>query len=650
MPVSPTYPGVYMEEIPSGVRTIVGVATSITAFVGRTRRGPANDPTVINSYSDFERTFGGLWKDSTLGFAVRDFFLNGGQRAIIVRVISQNMLDADAMDKILDPAAAAAAATSVIDAATGSAGENIPAVKADAKAAADDKDFNATEKAAAAAAFARIDAIDKADVAAFKAAVPAQFAGENTPDKLAQAAIDKVKQTLALPSKVEVDTEADDDKLTLWAMSPGNWGDQLYVYVDHDNLPDDNDLPSSLKAYGTSQADLFNLSVYDRATEQVEVFRNLTVIEGPRQIDQVLEDESQLLRVNALPGKRPKPTPADDAGTLRGSPFSKTNLEKFTKKLGSGSDGGTITANDVTEGEGLEQNKRGLYALKKAPLFNLLCIPPFETKSADEDANVDSFKQVLQSATAFCEQRRAMLLIDPPASWKASSNAVDGVADYPGVRSKNSAIFFPRLKQANPLKNGIVETFVPSGAMAGLFARTDVERGVWKAPAGLDATLRGVLDLSVNMTDEENGELNPLGVNCLRTFTVGGRVSWGSRTLRGADQLADEWKYIPVRRTALYIEESLYQGLQWVVFEPNDEPLWASIRLNVGAFMQDLFRKGAFQGRSPREAYFVKCDKDTTTQTDISLGIVHILVGFAPLKPAEFVIIQLQQMAGQIET
>ncbi len=141
-----------------------------------------------------------------------------------------------------------------------------------------------------------------------------------------------------------------------------------------------------------------------------------------------------------------------------------------------------------------------------------------------------------------------------------------------------------------------------------------------------------------------------MGINCLRAFPAAGRVVWGARTLQGNDRLASEWKYIPVRRTALYIEESLYRGLQWVVFEPNDEPLWAQIRLNVGAFMNNLFRQGAFQGTTAREAYLVKCDKETTTQNDINLGIVNILVGFAPLKPAEFVIIKIQQLAGQIAT
>ena len=123
----------------------------------------------------------------------------------------------------------------------------------------------------------------------------------------------------------------------------------------------------------------------------------------------------------------------------------------------------------------------------------------------------------------------------------------------------------------------------------------------------------------------------------------------GARSNDGDDDFASEYKYIPVRRLALFIEESLFRGLKWVVFEPNDEPLWAQIRLNVGAFMHNLFRQGAFQGVTRKEAYFVKCDSETTTQNDRNLGIVNIIVGFAPLKPAEFVILSLQQMAGQIE-
>jgi phage tail sheath protein FI len=200
------------------------------------------------------------------------------------------------------------------------------------------------------------------------------------------------------------------------------------------------------------------------------------------------------------------------------------------------------------------------------------------------------------------------------------------------------------------MRENQVHTFPPTGAVAGVIARTDGSRGVWKAPAGTDAGLNGLAGLTVSLTDDENGQLNPVAINCLRSFPVWGRVVWGARTLKGADQQADEYKYLPVRRLALYLEESLYRGLKWVVFEPNDEPLWSQIRLNVGAFMQNLFRQGAFQGNTPAKAYFVKCDSETTTQNDINLGVVNILVGFAPLKPAEFVVLRIQQIAGQIET
>ena len=181
-------------------------------------------------------------------------------------------------------------------------------------------------------------------------------------------------------------------------------------------------------------------------------------------------------------------------------------------------------------------------------------------------------------------------------------------------------------------------------------AATDASRGVWKAPAGVDASLTGVSGLDVVLTDRENGTLNIQAINCLRNFRLYGEVVWGARTLQGNDQVGSEWKYVPVRRLALYLEESLYRGTLWAVFEPNDTPLWAQIRLNVGAFMQEMYRKGAFQGASAREAYFVKCDGQTTTQNDINMGIVNIWVGFAPLQPAEFVVIQIQQITGQVQT
>ena len=175
-------------------------------------------------------------------------------------------------------------------------------------------------------------------------------------------------------------------------------------------------------------------------------------------------------------------------------------------------------------------------------------------------------------------------------------------------------MYYPRPQIADPLKDYRLRSVAPSGTIAGLFARTDSSRGVWKAPAGTEATLTGVQKLSYRLTDKENGDLNPMAINCLRNFPVYGNVCWGARTLEGADAIGSEWKYVPVRRLTLFLEETLYRSTQWVVFEPNDEPLWSQIRLNIGAFMHDLFVQGAFQGTKPSDAYFVRCDSTTTTQ------------------------------------
>ena len=345
-----------------------------------------------------------------------------------------------------------------------------------------------------------------------------------------------------------------------------------------------------------------------------------------RRVDSVLANESSLVRVTP-----PLPTQAQSAPVTTGT---------FTN----GNDGDPID-NTVITGGSLRASKKGLFALEKADLFNLLVIPPYRT-----DGDIDA--AVLTDAVAYATERRAMVIVDPPvgggAGWSDLDKAVAGAATL--TSSKNAALFFPRIREADPLRDRQIGTFAPCGAVAGVIRahRRDARRveGA-RRPRGDPARRRS--SSAMPLTDVENGALNPLGVNCLRNLPgARARVVWGARTLAGADRLASEWKYVPVRRTALFIEETLYRGTQWVVFEPNDEPLWAQIRLNVGAFMHDLFRQGAFQGTTPREAYFVKCDSETTTQNDINLGIVNIVVGFAPLKPAEFVVIKLQQMAGQI--
>ncbi|TVP69191.1 MAG: phage tail sheath family protein [Rhodobacteraceae bacterium] len=613
MPVNVSYPGVYVEEVPSGVRGISGVPTAVAAFVGRAARGPVNTPTIVNSFGDFERSFGGLWAASTLSFAIRDFFLNGGGQAVVVRLFAPFFADetARAAAEASATAEAQTAADAIVTAATGAvAAATAPQDVADAAQAA---------LAAAAAAGPSAATAAGAVVAAAQAAV----AGAATPQDVADAAtaavagaVSAVAQAAAPVTRARIALAGG---LNLEAANGGTWGNALRARVDHN--------------VAGGAVDLFNLTIRDASTGAVEVFRNVSVdVNHPRRVDLVLANGSMLVRnFGPLPGARP---PDSGAVSVGADPFSDTLSTGVTTQA---SDGVELSAGDYT---GSQANKTGIYALEDADIFNLLCIPPFAPQT-------DTTSGVWTVAASYCEQRRALLIVDPPSSWGSVAQAISGMAAGIGTVSRNAALFFPRLRQPNPLRENQIEAFAPCGAVAGIMARTDAARGVWKAPAGLDATLRGVPGLTVPLTDAENGQLNPLGINCLRTRPPAGRVVWGARTLQGDDRFASEWKYIPVRRMALNIEESLYRGLQWVVFEPNDEPLWAQIRLNVGSYMNGLFRQGAFQGASASEAFFVKCDSETTTQADIGQGLVRISVGFAPLRPAEFVIIQLQQMAGE---
>jgi len=534
MTVPISYPGVYITEIPSGSRTIVGVATSITAFVGAASRGPADVPVTIFSFADFERTFGGLSRTSGLGYAVRDFYQNGGGEALIVRLVHM------AVDK-------------------------------DGKVIEDD------------------------------------------------------------PSNA-VTATLDVGVLKLAATGPGAWGDALQVEVSY---PSDADAAEIALAQGSGIGadDLFSLVVRDGdpgGGGLEETFRNVTVVDGPARVDTVLA-ASRLVLVDKTAGDLPTSRPVlhpDDPDDPDG-PWRVLDE-------GKGSDGGPLAATDyVTSGE---DTRPGLDALLQADLFNLLCIPP-PTVETDVDTTV------WVAAKKLCSDRRAFLIVDPPKLSDLTS--VQSLpADLAGPDARNAAVYFPRILSSDPLRGGATGSFAACGAIAGVYARTDGSRGVWKAPAGVDATLSGVAGLTSTLTDAENGQLNPKGINVLRTFRGTGSVVWGARTLRGSDALADDYKYVPVRRLALYLEETLYRSTQWVVFEPNDAPLWAQIRASIGAFLQDLFRRGAFQGATPREAFFVRCDADTTTQYDIDKGVVNILVGFAPLKPAEFVVISIQQLTA----
>jgi phage tail sheath protein FI len=531
VPVPLTYPGVYIQELPNPIRPIVGVPTSVAAFVGLAPRGQVDFPFQVNSWSDFENEFGPLDPTVPLSYAVYLFFLNGGSTALVVRNSDPN------------------------------------------------------------------------------------------------------------DTTASVQLSAD---ITLNASSPGAWGTSLTATVDTNNLIDPN-------------ANQFNLTITETGGS-TETYPGASLNKGTPQYLPTLLAASQLVAPAPGNGYTQEPKVGSTAFAAPAAPAAAAK-----PAAGNQPAAGAAAGNQPAAGAGAAapaapaaapppplplgdpDQKTGIYALTKAEIFNILCLPVAPAQTYDPAS-------ILEPAIAFCLEQRAVLIVDPPSNW---NNVVP--LNFPTVtgqgtaalvtNSPNAAVYYPNLVVTDA--TGANFHIGPCGAVAGVWASTDSNRGVWKAPAGTAATITGIAGLSAQVDDGESGVLNPLAVNALRTMPEVGPVLWGARTTVGADQVQSQWKYLPVRRLALFIEESLRRGTQWAVFEPNDEPLWSSLRLNVTAFMQGLFQQGAFQGSTPAEAYLVQCDANNNPQNQIDLGIVNILVGFAPLYPAEFVIINIQQQAGQ---
>ena len=523
MPPQLTYPGVYIQELPSEVNTITGVATSIAAFVGWNAQGPSNQAVMVQSWLDFARQYGGLDSRTLLGYAVSQFFNNGGQQAYIVRLQS-------------------------------------------------------------------------ADAVAASVTLNGAF--------------------------------------TFTAKNPGGWGNFLAIGAAANTIGDPN---------------RFSINVWlaqpDGTLSVVESFNNLSLTTTDSQyVLTVINSDSNYVTLtligtpSAVPSSTMPPSPALTP------PLVPPLAPPF---LSNGFDGTPFGPTDTAFITALNLNPStppitsGIHLLDNVnPMFNLLCVPGF----------FDATNGTTSTLQGYCKTQRAFHIIDPPQDVQSPAGMQSQISGINGVNSDHSAIYYPWINVADPLTNFRIKPYPPCGFVAGIYASTDADRGVWKAPAGINAGLTGASSLVYVMTDAESGSLNQIGINALRFFLNYGNVIWGARTLQGSDQVGSQWKYIPIRRLALFIESSLYIGTQWVVFEPNDEPLWAKIRLDIGVFMQGLFLQGAFEGSTPQQAYFVKCDSENNPQANIDLGIVTITVGFAPLYPAEFVVIQIQQMAGQLQT
>lgn len=657
MPTAPTFPGVYVEEIPSGVRTIVGVSTSTGAFVDRFARGPVDVPVRIFSFADFERVFGGLNRDSEASYGLQQFFLNGGTEAYVVRVgngLVASVVQVDGGGAVMFNVTAGRRFQGEAVDDPGVWGDQLR-IEIDYDTSAPDETFNLTIQ--------EVGLSDGRTVVLRSESYRNLTMEPDTPNYV----VDVVNEDSVL---VQLDR---DGLAALVApfLPPDATGTQGVALAQPPVIPADSDqFDITIDIDGTATttiAGTATLSYPDPSSPPTgyaalrpfvqAALRAATAAVAAEQLafSDHLRDAVVQLANNRFRVLLSRTNPNFDAGAT--ATFTETGAGSTAADLGlldpgvivgpqqvalGGGDGGG--ALDAPSMVGVRANKTAMFALEDADIFNIMCLP------AAADLTDTDMRAVYAQAIAYCEERRSFLIIDIPETTDTPDDMFSWLTDNAGLRHKNASTYFPRPKISDPLNQGRLRSVGASGTMAGLYARTDGERGVWKAPAGTEVRLLNVQDLDYALTNGENGALNPLGVNALRNFPVFGNISWGARTLDGADQLASEWKYIPVRRIALFLEETLFRNLKWVVFEPNDEPLWSQIRLNVGAFMQSLFRQGAFQGQTAKEAYFVKCDAETTTQTDINLGIVNVVVGFAPLKPAEFVIIKIQQIAGQIPT
>lgn len=564
MTVTPTYPGVYIEELPSLVHTITPAPTSIAVFVGYTHPlrtmnfhtnplGPT-PATQLFSFADYQRIFGGFfsspWLPDYVGQAVYQFFLNGGPTCYVVGLPAQEYLSGG--EPIL----------------TSLGPEEVQAASVDVQFGADPVTFQALQPVG-------IPAV---------AATSSPAVG--TP---MQVTFSNVKNAPGEPSPT---------------------------------LSDPGDMADIVITYGTT------VETYRR----VQLANLVTALQN-----------SNLISVT-LPTPAPVTYPGGGSFSLA---YASPPAEDWT--IINKTDFAPVFADNAS--------------LDKVPIFNLLATPGVTDLS------------VTSEAVAYCERKRAFYIMDTPSpsvltpplttppttppppkpdpTWSVDQ-LVDDVAttlsaDFPV--STNAALYYPWLVTTDPV-TGAPSTAPPSGFVAGMYGQEDNARGVWKSPAGIETALLGTAGVDPNglMNDNQQGVFNASALDCLRQFPGIGTVIFGARTTAAADLAYQQWKYVAVRRMALFIEQSLYASLTWAVFEGNSTPLWHALTQEVTAFMLSLFRQNAFAGDTPSQAFLVQCDSTTTTPTDQANGIVNILVGFAPLLPAEFVVVQIAQLAGQAQS
>jgi len=622
------HPGVFIQEVSSGVQPIEGVSTSTTGFVGRAQMGPLNTARMVTSFTEFQSTFGGFLSDGTLlAHSVLEFFNNRGKRLYIVRV-AKNATTASVT--LNDREGTAQASLTLAAASPGAWPDDISLVIANGTLdASNELKLQVTRPAPAgtletfdnlsmnpdATNFVeRVIGAGSRYLVATAAAVDSTVAGTSVSANTAQTTLPANRRAFL------IDLNGDGPQLVT-LVDPVTTGAQIATAIQatvRALIPQ----RSSNAAAFTGFTCAFAAGVYTLTSGVVGKRSQVHVSNAPA------SNAAPLLGLGVMNGG----TETTGAAVLR--PQAGTFLL-------SGAAAGVAVASSTPGGDGIlpqdPEYQAGLASFDNVQDVNILAVPGIGTQ-----ATVDF-------GTNYCTQRGDCVFIGDMAATDNTPAAAQTFINGLATKTSYGAVYFPWVQVTDPTGQSPAPILLPpSGFLAGIYARVDSTRGVWKAPAGTEANLGGAVGLAGLMNDAQQDTLNPIGANLIRFFAASGIVVWGARTL--ATRSNPEYRYVPVRRLAIFLERSIYNGIQWAVFEPNDEPLWSSLRLNIGAFMMNQFRAGAFQGSTPAQAFFVKCDAQTNPQSQIDAGIVTALVGFAPLKPAEFVVIQISQKTAGAAT
>lgn len=632
---APTYPGVYVTEAPGGARPVEAVGTSVAAFVGLAERGP-EDPTPVTSWSEFQRLFGGFRSDSYLAHGVFQFFNNGGTQCYIVRVTRADAVTAGVT--LANRASPAQPALTITARGKGAWGNALLLSVTDATNDPGNR-FRVVVRRQADPIVVPADLGDLPVLEDFDELSMDPGDSRFVGDVLSRSSglLDATVPTANNSLQHGVLTAGGAPALPLAA------GLGFQISLDSDGFQ-----AVTLTAQ-TAAADVaaaiqtaVRALVKKRTSTDATAFTGFTcAVEGTRLVLRSgttsatssvrvqaapSGDAAALLRLGAAQGAR-----TEDAAAVRRPANAQAvqvgdaTVTPPVTAVSFGDDGSAAVTDELFTGA--FQRMDGITGV------SLLAVPG------------GGSTKIVSDGMAYCANRplQDMFFLGETASHDDDVSAA--LTFRNGLNASSyGALYFPWVKSADPTGFSATPVLLPpSGYVAGLYARIDASRGVWKAPAGTLASLNGTVGLAAELSDVEQGNLNPKSVNVIRRFPGAGVVAFGARTV-SADPA---WRYVPVRRTAIMLRVSIYYGIQWAVFEPNDEPLWSQLRLDIGAFMMTLFRKQAFQGATPAEAFFVKCDGETTTQADIDAGTVNVLVGFAPLKPAEFVMVTVSQQAGQ---